>query len=231
MIKVTGAVVTAGDSWKPLGTGESPRESEARLSWGPKVLPEVDWEGLCKWWLVNQRRANTPNWDFASTCTLAERKGLVLIEAKAHAAELHAAGKPTSAQEASKENHDQIKLAIASARKALRELGCNVNITIDRNYQLSNRIAFAWKLASLGVPVVLVYLGFTGDEGMRKPLRSSEDWFNALSEHANDVFPLPVTDRRIDCKAAPFWVLARTLPAISQSPPATPRMQSLNKRA
>jgi hypothetical protein len=226
MIKPTGTIVTAADSWKPLGSGDRATESEARLgSWGPKVLPEIDWNEIRSWWLVEQRRANTPNWDLASTSTVGGLKGLVLMEAKAHAAELHGGGKPAPSDEgASKRNHDQIRLAIASAKEALSQLGCETVISIDLNYQLSNRIAFTWKLASLGVPVVLVYLGFIGDEGMRNPLRTTEDWFCALSAHAENIFPKPITDRRIDCKAAPFWILARTLPIISQSPPpSTPK--------
>jgi hypothetical protein len=221
VIKPTVAILTTADSWKPKGSGSRARESEARLgSWGPEVLPQAGWNEVASWWLVEHRRANTPNWDFASTCSVDGRKGLVLIEAKAHAAELHAGGKPEVSEEsASKRNHDQIRLAIASAKRALSKLGHNTTISIDRNYQLSNRIAFAWKLASLGVPVVLVYLGFIGDEGMRNPLRTAEDWCSALTTHAVDIFASPVTDRRIDCNAVPFWVLARTLPIISQSPP------------
>src|SRR5438309_7212152 len=74
LIASTGALVTPADSSKPLGTGDKARESEARLgSWGPKVLAGVDWDDVRRWWLVEQRRVNTPNWDFASTCTVGER--------------------------------------------------------------------------------------------------------------------------------------------------------------
>jgi hypothetical protein len=227
MIVSTGATVSPADSWKPVGSGAKEREREARLgSWGPTVLPEVDWSEMRSWWLVEHRRANTPNWDFASTCTLGHRRGLVLIEAKAHAAELHAGGKLVADVDGpSERNHTQIRLAIAGANEALKKLGFDTKISIDLNYQLSNRIAFAWKLASLGVPVVLVYLGFLGDKGTRNPLGSGEDWHSALSTHAKDIFPDPVSDRRIDCKAAPFWVLARTLTIISDSPPvSTPKL-------
>jgi hypothetical protein len=46
--------------------------------------------------LVEQRGANTSDWDFASTCTVDGQKGLVLIEAKAYAAELDIKGKSNS---------------------------------------------------------------------------------------------------------------------------------------
>lgn len=152
----------------------------------------------------------------------------MLIEAKAHAAELHAGGKLGSSKEgASGKNHAQIRLAIDEAKKALSKFGYETTISIDVNYQLSNRIAFAWKLASLGVPVVLVYLGFTGDDGMRKPLRNSKDWSDALSDHAKQLFSSPAKDQRIECGAAPFWVLVRTFPIISKSPPASPCARSV----
>jgi hypothetical protein len=37
----------------------------------------------------------------------------------------------------------------------------------DSHYQLTNRFAWAWKLASMGVPVVLGYLGFQGAAEMK----------------------------------------------------------------
>jgi len=40
-------------------------------------------------WLAHSGKANTPNWDIANTCKVAgAEKSLLLIEAKAHAAEL-----------------------------------------------------------------------------------------------------------------------------------------------
>jgi len=37
----------------------------------------------------------------------------------------------------------------------------------DSLYQLANRFAWAWKIASLGVPVALVYLGFIAADQMK----------------------------------------------------------------
>ena len=36
-----------------------------------------------------------------------------------------------------------------------------VCISHESHYQLANRLAFACKITSLGIPTVLVYLGFT----------------------------------------------------------------------
>ncbi len=92
----------------------------------------------------------------------------------------------------------------------------------DKRYQLSNRVAFAWKLASEGVPVVLVYLGFTGDEVigcLSSPIQDDVHWRAAVYEHAAEVLPPDIWERRIDTAQAPLWLLVRSLPAFRQSPP------------
>jgi hypothetical protein len=53
-------------------------------------------EALTTWWLAVRERANTPNWDIVSTCQMVGRQGLVLVEAKAHAGELHRARAPAT---------------------------------------------------------------------------------------------------------------------------------------
>jgi hypothetical protein len=50
---------------------------------------------LLAWWLGPARSSGTtPTIDIASTCTVGGRRGLLLIEAKAHDNELERAGKP-----------------------------------------------------------------------------------------------------------------------------------------
>ena len=62
------------------------RPAEPRLDypWGPRFLPDPLPQQLKEWWLKRPLRANTPNWDLVSTCKIAGRDGLLLIEAKAH---------------------------------------------------------------------------------------------------------------------------------------------------
>jgi hypothetical protein len=58
---------------------------------------------------------------------------------------------------------------------------CPFHISRDNRYQMSNRFAWSWKLASVGVPVVLVYLGFVGAAdrpscvAISIPMRSGND--------------------------------------------------------
>ena len=214
---------------------------EARLdTFGRRVMPELAevWEQLASWWLVHRTRANTPNWDIATEATIAGRRGLVLVEAKANVPELSDAGKPSpdrpegqSAESRlrSRANHERIAAAIDSARTGLLGQLPGLDISRDRHYQLSNRLAFTWKLGSLGVPSVLLYLGFTGDDGIRdagEPLKNEAHWQQVFEQHLRDVGLEGVDTQPISTGDAPFWLLCRSRRVLEQSPPATPRARS-----
>jgi hypothetical protein len=105
---------------------------------------------------------------------------------------------------------------------ALRSFNEATTISCDSHYQLANRVAFTWKLATLGIPRVLVYLGFTGDHGIRdagEPFRDKAHWRQVFSDYAGAVVPADLFERRLDCGAAPAWFLARSRPVLSLSPP------------
>ena len=151
---------------------ESP--AEARLeTFGPRWKPDDPaWAALQRWWLTHSVGANTPNWDIAAGCLIEGRSGLLLVEAKANGPELGTAGKLQSvpASPRSDENHVRIGAAIDEACTGWRQVDPRFDIRLTSHYQLANRLAFTWKLASLGIPVVLIYLGFTGDEGIPMPV-------------------------------------------------------------
>lgn len=68
------------------------------------------------------------------------------------------------------------------------------------NYQMSNRFTWAWKLAELGTPVILVYLGFVGCEDMHKSksqhqVTGQEDWDEMVRAHSQPLFPFEVWNR------------------------------------
>jgi hypothetical protein len=203
--------------------------AEARLeTFGPRAIPGADWSELRKWWLRHERGANTPNWDAALSCDIEGNPGLVLVEAKANVPELGLAGKPKVKEhsQASGENHDHIKSAIANACAELRRVDPGVAISCDSHYQLSNRVAFGWKLASLGVPTVIVYLGFLGDSGIRDaglPFESDTHWQKAFADYSRSVLPSTLVEQRINSRNAPMWVLVRSRPIQEVSPPRVPR--------
>lgn len=164
---------------------------EARLGETSKFLDAGKRRILTDWWLAVRQKANTPNWDLVSTCTVDGRDGLILIEAKAHKGELKRLDR-CGAKEP--RNRERIRDAVEEASKALGE---GWSLTADRHYQLSNRFAWAWKTASLGVPVVLVYLGFLNAVEMPEPFQNHEDWQRSLHEYADRCVPLGVWESRL----------------------------------
>jgi len=139
-------------------------------------------EDATDWWLAVRQKANTPNWDIISTCTIDGRKGLIMVEAKAHPGELN----PNDCCGAGNDNQHRIETAI---RQANQELGEGWKLSVNSRYQLSNRFAWGWKLASLGVPVVLVYLGFLNAREMNQPFTTHEAWERCLLTYADGTVP------------------------------------------
>ena len=199
---------------------------EARLErFGPSWLPgNPAWAALKDWWLCHKAGANTPNWDIAVGCKIEDRPGLVLVEAKANWRELGTAGKSIAADASanSHRNHDRIAAAIKEACAGWQLLDKRVFITRDSHYQLANRLAFTWKLASFGIPVVLVYLGFTGDEGIRdagKPFVDDAHWQAAFGKYTSDTIPLDLFGRRLKVGSTPMWLISDCRPVIEVSAP------------
>lgn len=208
--------------WMPRGSNEP---AEARLeNFGREWMPSLQvWGELSDWWLQHKGGANTPNWDIAFGCSIEERPGLILVEAKANWPELTKAGKtqPAKPSTNSTANHERIGAAIDQACVAWRRIDPDVNIKRDSHYQLANRLAFTWKLATLGIPVVLIYLGFTGDEGIRAdagaPFADSDDWREAFSDYAKGTIPLELFEKRIDFGGTPVWLASRSRAILEQS--------------
>lgn len=213
--------VAEDDFWMPHGkpviTGSgwniSPAK-EARVDRSDRLVPpNVARTKLINWWLAVRRGANTPNWDLASTCMIEGKKGLLLVEAKAHSNELSTTGKSLPSSANSWKNHEQIGSAIMEANADLERLTGSVwRLSRDSHYQLSNRFAWSWKLASLQIPVVLVYLGFLNAYDMVQDgalFGSAGDWSQAVISHACEVVDEAIWGRRIDVNGTPFWPLVR----------------------
>ena len=210
------ASVAPSDYWMPEGFEHT---AEAQLGYADQFLTADRRAALTQWWLAVPRRANTPNWDLVSTCQVAGQKnGLLLVEAKAHAGELSAAGKTlTKSPSANSAQNDQrIRAAIAEANTRLGSQAQGWHLTADTHYQMSNRFAWAWKLADLGVPVVLVYLGFlNADEMGNGAFHAGDDWGRCLRDHAQGVVPAAAWNRRLEVRSGsgaivPLFPLIRT---------------------
>jgi hypothetical protein len=198
------------------------RAEEATLPEGECLLPADVRVALQRWWLsVPTNNSRTPNWDIASTCTIEDKQGILLIEAKAHDREL-------IREETGRKNIDPpvsgsprrnllgIDWAIRDASAALTDdTGLTWTLSRDWNYQMSNRFAWAWKLTDLGVPVVLVYLGFLGAEEMKdkrgNSITSADAWESIVKRHSQILFPAKVWGQRWVCGGNLLIPLIRSL--------------------
>ena len=220
LVNVPHVLVSPDDHWMPYGKpvqrhGEwniTPSQ-EVVLSKANSLVPLSIQHQLRDWWLRFPRRANAPNWDIASTCRIKGKAGLLLFEAKAHANELSTEGKSHPTSRNGQYNHERIGWAIEQAATALHlETGKRWDLSRDHHYQLSNRFAWSWKLVSLGIPVVLVYLGFLNalDMADKGPLfRCEGEWTRVLKEHSRGVVDDLVWNEWIDFAGVPLITAIR----------------------
>ena len=215
-------VVSPNDTWMPYGKPvkgddgkwDTEPANEVELD-KPNPLVSLETQQRLKAWLLavagRGRGARTPNWDIASTCTVQGNPGLLLVEAKAHAEEMKEQDKCSSKNQ---ENRKRIRQAIAPASTGLESATGNPwNLSRDRHYQLSNRFAWSWKLASLGIPVVLVYLGFLNARDMADQgalFQTPDDWGSALKGYCQGVVDNGCWGEQLDVDGTPFLPLIRT---------------------
>jgi len=72
----------------------------------------------------------------------------------------------------------------------------------------------------LGFPAILLYLGFTGDEGIRnvgEPFMSDADWQEAFSQYVSGTFPMNLFNKRLQIDTTPVWLISRSRPIIEMS--------------
>lgn len=216
-------VVTESDIWKPYGKPvqrengfwDSTPAGEAELH--KHLLCPAVRERLRDWWLVVNGRATAPRWDIASTCIFNDKRegpkrGLLLIEAKAHSSELDSSGKVCN-KKTNLKNHARIKQAILEAASGLQSVtGRSWKLSRDDHYQLSNRFAWTWKVATLGIPVVLLYLGFLDAEDMANDgslFRSEEEWGRILKNHGQGIVDNKCWGQWLDVNGVPILPLIR----------------------
>jgi hypothetical protein len=183
---------------------------EARIGKTSDFLTDTQREEILGWWVV-RRRAQPPNWDIACTATIEARPGLILIEAKAHSGELKTEDRCTSRNP---QNQASIAAAIQEANAALNTILPGWTLSPDSQYQLANRLAWSWKIASLGVPVILVYLGFLRAEEMRdqgEPFADASAWDSSVRAYSQGIVPESVWNTRMVIQDTPLRVLLRSI--------------------
>ena len=210
--------VCPNDTWLPLG--KPVKLPNGKWDKSPALEAELDKEGsplpcdirvkLREWWLATGRNPRTPKWDIASTCSINGKPGLLMIEAKAHAAEL--SPKQDRCGSSNDENREQIRKAIAQASEGLHvATEGSWQLSRDHHYQLSNRFAWSWKLASLGVPVVLMYLGFLNAQDMadRELFHTFDDWERCVKNYGANVVDNNCWEQWLDIGGTPMLPLIR----------------------
>ena len=226
LVSLDDVTIASSDTWKPWGKPvkkedglwDNAPSQEASLN-GLKELLSCDYgkkrskrikQHLGAWW--NPKGGKTPTWDIASTCRISGISGLLLVEAKAHGNEKLSGSDKSGSR--NPENREHIGSAIAQAASGLESVTGNPwRISPDHHYQLSNRFAWSWKLASLGIPVVLLYLGFLRAEDMAKKgkpvFHSGADWGNTLKRHCEGVIDNACWDRRWCVNGIPLLPIIR----------------------
>lgn len=198
-------VESGAHRWAPRGLRDP---GEAKLGETAGFLNDAQRQTITNWWLEQSGTANTPNWDLLSQCDIDGGNGLILVEAKAHEGEL---GNDRSG--ATGANAIRIRAALQEATDGWNQLLPGFSLSFDSHFQLSNRFAFAWKLAEMGIPVVLVYLGFLEtremDDGRRTILHTSEQWQDCVLRKSRKHVPEEAWNSTFDVNGTPVTVLIR----------------------
>ena len=204
------------DRWMPQGFTHT---AEAQLGRVDNLLAPAVGQALVNWWLAVPKGARVPNWDIASTCTIEGKPGLLLIEAKAHDEELNyeTAGKRRACKETTGQirNREQIHNRMQESSAGLtNSTRLEWALSIEHNYQMSNRFAWAWKLTELGIPVILIYLGFLNaiemsDRGV--PFSTHKAWGKLVLAHSEHLFSNEIWNRQWTLNGQPFIPLIKSI--------------------
>lgn len=214
-----GVSITQEDTRRPFGHHDS-KEWRIRNFCKQFCHDRFDQELISKWWPGG--RARPPMWDLISTCRVDERQGILLVEGKAHEGECSYAGKKLkpSASVRSKANHQQIIACLNEAQDGLNIAFDGIfNLGTESHYQLTNRIAHLWKLASCGIPAVLLYLGFTGDTYFKHDyLVDADHWQRVMGAYMRGVIPLSFPGRVVHLPGGgSAQMLIKSLPVVEVS--------------
>lgn len=192
---------------------------EAQLGRDDILLDSTIGQALINWWLAVPGRVRIPNWDIASTCRIEGKRGLLLVEAKAHDEELNLekAGKKQGKSESKNSLRNRVQI-IECVRQANQALSVDTqmpwSLSIEHNYQMSNRFTWAWKLTELGMPVILIYLGFLRAVEMKDrgtPLNDQAIWTELVVSHSNPLFPSKIWNQRWTLNGQLFIPLVKTI--------------------
>ena len=190
LVEPAGAVIGADAAWRPL-SHSSPEECDVRRFCRDHPAAGIDLSPLSNWWAPETYRG--PMWDLVTEARIEGRPAQILVEAKAHVSELdwHPKRPPTGASAQSAANYRRIAECLSDAESWFqRHVDRECRLSTESHYQLANRLATAHILASCGLHVVLVYLGFIGDTYFADALKDEGHWQRVMGAYLRDVVPL-----------------------------------------
>jgi len=210
-------VVSPEDHWMPQGFDQLD-EAELHKAVRLLYLDKEHCAQIRRWWFAIFKGGlqTGPSFDIASTCMVTvanqRKRGILLVEAKAHDEELikEEGAKPLkeNPSEGQETNHKRIGEAINAANEPFTlATGFSCSLSRDTRYQMSNRFASACKLAELGYPVILVYLGFLNAKEMAdqgKVLENATQWDALVKLHSMSLFPEEVWNQSWTLYNQPF---------------------------
>jgi hypothetical protein len=100
-----------------------------------------------------------------------------------------------------------------------RVSGAKVALDVESHYQLAFRVAWAAFLANKGIPVALLYLGFTGDSATPRFLRDDAHWQRLMGAYMIGKLPLGLPEKVVRFPdGGAFTFLIRSRPVLGITP-------------
>jgi hypothetical protein len=225
LLEGTGSKLAAPDLHHPKGRTSKKDWCEAELE--EYLGASVAFNAVIRndWWIpykvpVNKR----PTWDLLCHILVDGKPGLLIGEAKAHVGELSDQDQksaPTATSARSVANDLSIRLRLSEASHSLTKLQVgSFELSADHHYQLSNRVAYLHKLATEGVPTVLMYLGWLqSPDWSSDSLRDAKHWEDTVRTHVNGTVPWKFLGERHNAKGGTtMQMIVRSLAASQVAP-------------
>ena len=218
MIKSAKAKVESTDKFLPLSKNK-PKKPNLNNFLAANYSKEMSAEFL-NWWLKHPGpSAITPMFDIISTCTIDGKKGILLVEGRVNTGELfyNSIKKILSNLHTDNVMANQVSVenAINEANTSISKTVKDIKLSTENCYQLSSRITEAWWLASKGIPVVLLYVGFLNYEKLsyktHKIFTTDAEWQDLFKKHTEKVGVDKLLEKSVNCGAASFTTIVRSI--------------------
>lgn len=169
--------------------GGKPAPGEPQEMWLETYLKKnkmiQDDDPFLTWWVPSAGKKAT--WDYICRAEINGKKGLILLEAKAHKGETnkkgdipHVPGKATDSNKAGR-NFRQKEQNI---KEEFKKFDIAYDASVHGYYQVANRIAYASRIHSvLNIPVLLIFLGFIGDAHFKDKWENEAAWLKDMNAY------------------------------------------------